>query len=74
MSDRNLEEIEIPETPLNTTSETLTGTSDTEEKNNSELDELSDKGEDPLGWLPESLEYNQCSAGARCIVYEIDPE
>ena len=74
MSDRNLEEIEIPETPLNTISETLTGASDTEEKNDSESDESSDKGEDPLGWLPESLEYDQCSAGARCIVYKIDPE
>ena len=58
ISDSNLEEIEILETPLNTTSETLTSASDTEEKNDSELDELSDEGEDPLGWLPESLEYD----------------
>ena len=74
MSDNNLEEIEVPETPLNVISNTLTSASDKEEKDNSELDELSNKGEDPLGWLHKSLEYDQCSAGARCIVYEIDLE
>ena len=74
MSDNNLEEIEIPETPLNATSNTLTGASEEEGKDNSESDESSNKGKDPLGWLPESLEYNQCSTGARCIVYKINPE
>ena len=58
MSDNNLEEIEILETPLNVTSDTLTGALEEEGKDDSESDELSNEGEDPLGWLPESLEYD----------------
>ena len=49
MSDNNLEEIEILETPLNATSNTLTSALEEEGKDNSELDESSNKGEDPLG-------------------------
>ena len=58
MSNNDLEEIEVPETPLNVTSNTLTSASDKEEKDDSELDKSSNKGEDPLGWLRESFKYN----------------
>ena len=74
MSNNNLEEIEILETPLNATSNILTSALEEEGKDDSELDESSNKGEDPLGWLPKSLKYNQYSAGARCIVYKINLE